>query len=62
MMMTKLPVANQPQLARPRPDLDVLLGVHFLQLGSDFLRAVRRAVVNDDELPVEVAKGVLVVL
>ena len=45
---------TEAKLACARADLDALRGVDFLELGSDFLSSVRRAVVDDDELPFEV--------
>jgi hypothetical protein len=45
----------QAEFAGARADLDALGGVGFLQLGGYFLGAVGRAVVDDYELPVEVA-------
>lgn len=44
----------QPQLARPRLQLDPRR-VRLLQLLRDLLRAVRRTVVDDDDFPIEVA-------
>jgi hypothetical protein len=46
----------EAELACARADLDALGGVGFLELRGYFLCAVGRAVVDDDEFPVEVAK------
>ncbi len=35
-------------------DLDTLRGVDFLELSSDFLSAIRRAIVDNNEFPLEV--------
>jgi hypothetical protein len=51
----------EAKFAGARADLDALGGVGFLELGCDFLRAVGGAVVDDDEFPVEVAGGGLLV-
>lgn len=51
---------SQTEFACTRADLNVFGAVDFLELGSDFLGAVGRAVVNDDEFPLEVAAGTIV--
>jgi hypothetical protein len=45
----------EAELAGARAELDARGGVGFLELLGDFLRSVRGAVVNDYELPVDVA-------
>lgn len=62
MIMTKFPVANcrvyvgSPKTEFPSAgaDLDTLRGVDFLELSSDFLSAIRRAIVDNNEFPLEV--------
>jgi hypothetical protein len=46
---------SESKFASAGADLDLLGGVGLLELGSNFLGSVGRAIVNDDELPVEVA-------
>lgn len=48
---------SESELAGARADLDLGRCVGFLELSSDFLRAVGRAVVDDDEFPVKIASG-----
>jgi hypothetical protein len=49
--------SSQAQFASACADLDALRCVGFLELGGNFLGAVGRAVVDDDELPVKVSGG-----
>lgn len=49
--------SSQTQLAGAGADLDMLWCVHPLELRGDLLRSVRRAVVDNDELPVQLAVG-----
>lgn len=46
---------SQAQFARPRVELDARRAVCFDELLGDSLGAIWRAVVDDDDLPIEIA-------
>ncbi len=53
---------SQAELAGARPELDVRCAVDFLELFGDVERAIWASVVDDDNLPLELAKLLSVML